>query len=203
MTLFFENTSDSIRLSLRYGEGKLKRIAINPKAIIQIPLDFSTDEVKECLVNFKDLRVVDKPAKKEEIKEPPKSEEGDKEGNEENNKEGNEPDKEPDKEPEDSSSEGKEDSGENSEEQNNPPSEEKEDNQSSDNNENSSESDEVDGEGNQEGNEPQQKDKKVYLFKDLNALKADELKEFAKAEGFEFEEGISKKNLIRFMIEGE
>lgn len=199
MTLFFENTSDSIRLSLRYGEGKLKRIAINPKAMIEIPLDFSTDEVKECLVNFKDLRVVDKPAKKEEIKEPPKSEEGDKKENEENNKEGNEPDKES----EDNSSEGKEDSGENPEESNNPPSEEKEDNQSSDNNENSPESNEVEGEGNQGGNEPQQKDKKVYLFKDLNAYKADELKEFAKAEGFEFEEGISKKNLIRFMIEGE
>ena len=200
MTLFFENTSDSIRLSLRYGEGKLKRIAINPKAMVEIPLDFSTDEVKECLVNFKDLRVVDKPAKKEEIKEPPKSEEGDKEDGEDN-KEGNEPDKEP----EDSSSEGKENSGENPEESNNPNSEE--DNKSSDNNENSSESNEVgeedNQEDNQEGNEPQQKDKKVYLFKDLNALKADELKEFAKAEGFEFEEGISKKNLIRLMIEGE
>lgn len=198
MTLFFENTSDSIRLSLRYGEGKLKRIAINPKAIIQIPLDFSTDEVKECLVNFKDLRVVDKPAKKEEIKEPPKSEEGDKEDGEDN-KGGNEPDKEP----EDNSSEGKEDPGENTEEQNNSPEGEKENNQSSDNNENSPESNEVDGEDNPEGDEPQQKDKKVYLFKDLNAMKADELKEFAKAEGFEFEEGISKKNLIRFMIEGE
>lgn len=201
MTLFFENTSDSIRLSLRYGEGKLKRIAINPKSMIEIPLDFSTDEVKECLVNFKDLRVVDKPAKKEE---PPKLE-GDKENgeNEENNKEGNESDKEP----EDNSSEGKEDSGENPEESNNLSPEEKEDNQYSDNNENSPESNEVGDkeseENNKEGNEPQQKDKKVYLFKDLNALKADELKEFAKAEGFEFEEGISKKNLIRFMIEGE
>ena len=75
MTYYFENTSDSIRLSLRYGDGKLKRIAINPKSMIEIPQDFTTDEIKECLVNFKDLRVVDKPAKREELDEPQQKEE--------------------------------------------------------------------------------------------------------------------------------
>lgn len=178
MTLYLENTSKNKVITLRYGEGNNKMLQLNPGEKKPLPVEITKYKLKTYLHLFKDLKVVEelKEDKKNAKKINPKPENID-----------------------DNSKEGKEVGQDDTEGQSNNIPNESENSQEGEKSQSDSDSngDRIEDNSNEDKNDQPT----LFTEKELNGLKADQIKELARTLGIEVTEDSTKKGLIPVILD--